>query len=106
MASRAKTSVQGSRSLSPHAEEVMESQDKSLQSEQDEDLEVSFHPCHTPVPPTNPAGPPSIPTGMYMPYIEGPQMDWTVNDDLYHHFLKWHLKCENILECELAALPE
>ena len=25
---------------------------------------------------------------------------------LYHRFLKWHLKCENILECELAALPE
>ena len=41
-----------------------------------------------------------------MPYIEGPCMDWTVNDNLYHRFLKWHLKCENILECELAALPE
>ena len=33
-------------------------------------------------------------------------MDWTVNDSLYHHFLKWKLKCENILECELATLPE
>ena len=33
-------------------------------------------------------------------------MDWTVNDGLYHRFLKWHLKCENILECKLAALPE
>ena len=33
-------------------------------------------------------------------------MDWMVNDGLYHRFLKWHLKCENILECELAALPE
>ena len=33
-------------------------------------------------------------------------MDWTVNDGLYHRFLKWHLKYENILECELAALPE
>ena len=43
---------------------------------------------------------------MFMPYIEGPKMDWTVNDGLYHRFLKWHLKCENILECELAALPE
>ena len=41
-----------------------------------------------------------------MPYIEGPKMDWTVNDGLYHRFLKWHLKCENILECELAMLPE
>ena len=33
-------------------------------------------------------------------------MDWTVNDGLYHRFLKWHLKCENILECKLVALPE
>ena len=43
---------------------------------------------------------------MFMPYIEGPKIDWTVNDGLYHRFLKWHLKCENILECDLAMLPE
>ena len=43
---------------------------------------------------------------MYMPYIEGPPMDWTMNDGLYNRFLKWRLKCENILECELAMLPE
>ena len=42
----------------------------------------------------------------FMPYIEGPKMDWTVNDCLYHRLLIWHLKCENILECELAMLPE
>ena len=41
-----------------------------------------------------------------MPYIEGPKMHWTVNDALYHRFLKWRLKCKNILECELVALPE
>ena len=33
-------------------------------------------------------------------------MDWTVNDGLYYMFLKWKLKCENILDCELAMLPE
>ena len=43
---------------------------------------------------------------MFMPYIEGSKMDWTVNDGLYHRFLKWKLKCENILDCELAMLPE
>ena len=43
---------------------------------------------------------------MFMPYIEGPKMDWTVNDSLYHCFLRWKLKCENTLECDLAALPE
>ena len=26
---------------------------------------------------------------MFMPYIEGPKMDQTVNDSLYHRFLKW-----------------
>ena len=41
-----------------------------------------------------------------MPYIEGPKIDWAGNDGLYHRLLKWHLKCENILECELAMLPE
>ena len=43
---------------------------------------------------------------MFMPYIEGPKMDWTVNDGLYHGFSKWRLKCENILDCELAMFPE
>ena len=33
-------------------------------------------------------------------------MDWTVNDGLYHRFLNLYLKCENILEFELVALPE
>ena len=33
-------------------------------------------------------------------------MDWTVNDGLYNRSLKWRLKCENILEYELAMLPE
>ena len=64
--------------------------------DQEPDSEVSFHPSRTQQ---------AIPT-MSMPYIEGPKMDWTVNDALYHRFLKWCLKCENILECDLAALPE
>ena len=33
-------------------------------------------------------------------------MDWTVNDTLYNRFIKWKIKCENILECELAMLSE
>ena len=43
---------------------------------------------------------------MYMPSIEGPKMYWTVNDNLYHRFLKWKSKCENKLDCELAMLSE
>ena len=33
-------------------------------------------------------------------------MDWMVNNALYHRFLKWKLKCKNILECKLTALPK
>ena len=36
-----------------------------------------------------------------MPYI-GLKMDWTVSNGLHHR----ELKCENILDCELAMLPE
>ena len=41
-----------------------------------------------------------------MLYIKRPNKDWTVSESLYHRFLKWKLKCENILNCELAILPE
>ena len=43
---------------------------------------------------------------LYMSYIGGPKMDWTVNDSLYYRFLKWKIKCENVLDCELAMLSE
>ena len=43
---------------------------------------------------------------MIMPYIEGPRMDWTVWTAVYHRFLKWKIKCKNILDCELAMLSE
>ena len=33
-------------------------------------------------------------------------MDWTMNDGLYNRFIKWQLKCENILDCKLVVLPE
>ena len=33
-------------------------------------------------------------------------MVWTVNDSLYHRFLKWKIKCENILDCKLAMVSE
>ena len=66
-------------------------------------LKCPFDP-HQPLPP-QPVGQLLLVAGIYMPYIEGPHMDWTVNDHLYHRFLKWHLKCKNILECKLVALP-
>ena len=77
-----------------------ESQDESASS--DLEQEVLFHPSLA-----HPAhAVPQVIPSMFMPYIEGPKMDWTVNDGLYHQFLKWRLKCENILQCELDAHPE
>ena len=64
-------------------------------SDQEQDPDVSFHPMISPN---------NIPK-VFIPYIEGPKMNWTVDDGLYHRFLKWHLKCETILDCELANLP-
>ena len=43
---------------------------------------------------------------MNMPHIEGPKMDQTANGGLYHRFLKWKHKCENILDYEHAMLPD
>ena len=54
----------------------------------------------------HPNAPQPVYINMYMPCIKDPQMDWMVYDALYHKFLKWKLKCKNILECELIALPE
>ena len=64
-------------------------------SDKEQDPVVFFQPFQVQVVPN-----------VFMAYIEGSKMDWTVNDSLYHRFLKWHLKCENILECEFVMLPE
>ena len=81
----------------PLPEEMhISSQDEQSSSEQELDPDITFH---------HPRQPQPVPS-MLMPYIKGPKMDWTVKDGLYHTFLKWHLKCKNILECELVTLPE
>ena len=79
--------------------DIPSSHEESASSDHESENEISFHP-------SRPQAPNPTMYNMFMPYIEGPKMDWTVNDSLYHCFLKWKLKCENILECEHAALPE
>ena len=91
-----KSSAWGSNPMPPPEELTPSSQEEPSSSNKEPDPEITFQPHRQPQ---------SVP-GMFIPYIEGPKMDWTVNDGLNHRFLKWHLKCENILECELAALPE
>ena len=106
MAHRPQSSAQRSRAPSQSEEEVIESNEELPSSEHEEDHEVSFHSHNVLQIPPNPMGQLLAVAGMYMPYIEGLCMDWMVNDILYHRFLKWHLKCKNILECKPAALPE
>ena len=76
-------------------ESSMISQDSSSS---DQEMEVQSPQCF----PLSTSQPQSFVQPMCMPYIKGPNMDWTVNDSLYHRFLKWKLKCENILDYELA----
>ena len=42
----------------------------------------------------------------YMPYIEGPKINWSVDDGPYNRFIKWKIRCKNILDCELSMLSE
>ena len=73
--------------MSTQDELVESSQDEVSSSDQEQDPEFTLNPCSLP----------QILLGTFMPYIEGPKMDWTVNNGLYHRFLKWPLKCKNIL---------
>ena len=61
----------------PSSPEETASSDQEI--DQEPDSEVSFHPFRAQQ---------AIPN-MFMLYIEGPKMDWTVNGALYHRFLKW-----------------
>ena len=80
---------------SSEVSENADTQAESSNSDQEPDPEVSFHPAvHSPSTPA-----------MFMPYIEGPKMNWTIDDGQYHRFLKWQLKCETILDFELVNLP-
>ena len=82
------------------SEKIILPEELSEQEETSSDQEVFFNPQ----PSTSKEA--QVRPSMYMPYIEGPTMDWTLNDRLYNRFLKCRLKCKNILECELAVLPE
>ena len=54
-------------------EEVPDQHVESTSSDQESDADVSFYAI-------TPQAPPHFPPNMFMPYIEGPHMDWTVND--------------------------
>ena len=73
-----KSSSEQSKPFSEMSESA-NTQAESSNSDQELDPKVSFHPA-VPSPSTS---------TMFMPYIEGPKINWTVDDGLYHRFLKW-----------------
>ena len=82
-------SAHGKNNLYQNETDISSSQENISSSDQEPDPEVSFHPSRAQ----------QVIPNMFMSYIEGPKMDLTVNDGLYHRYAKFHLKCENILEC-------
>ena len=67
--------------LSAEEEQIPNQTEESASSDQESEAQVSFHTFRTQTPP-------QFPPNMFMPYVEGPHMDWTVNDGFYHRFLK------------------
>ena len=76
MSKSTRSSAQRSRHASPSEEDVIETQEELPSSEHEEDPEVSFNPHQLPQPSQNQTGQPQLVAGMYMPYIEGPHVDW------------------------------
>ena len=76
---------------SAHDNTPMLPEESGVPKSPDLDQEVSFHPSLA-----HPAHPvqQAIPS-MFMLYIEGPKMDWTINDGLYYWLLKWRLKLKH-----------
>ena len=78
------SSAQGTRPVPPCEEDMSNTQKGLSSSEHEADLEVSFHPHQSLQPSTCQVRQPQPAPGMYMSYIEGPCMDWTANNSLYH----------------------
>ena len=83
---RATKPVKASTSTAEKIQDESSAYEGTSSSDQEQDPKVFIQPSQTQLLPN-----------IFMPYIEGPKMDWTVNDSLYHRFLKWCSKCENIL---------
>ena len=75
---KVKSSAKAYTSAMPEQDiDVPSSHEESASSDHESENEISFHPSRSQAP--NP-----VMQNMFMPYIEGPRMDWTVNDSLYH----------------------
>ena len=79
-----KSSSKGTTPVPPTEDDLPSTQEELSSSEQEPDPDVSFYPHILLQPSTSHKRQPQPAPTMYMPYIEGPCMDWTVNDSLYH----------------------
>ena len=70
-------SAKASTSAVEKIQEESSTHEESSSPDQEQDPEVFLQPSQAQVVPN-----------MFMPYIEGPKMDWTVNDGLYHMALE------------------
>ena len=75
---------------SVYQEYSMISQDSSSS---DQEMEVQSPQFFSP----STSQPQSFEQPIFMPYIKGSKMDWTLNDSLFHRLLKWKLNCEIFL---------
>ena len=80
--------------VSTQDEPIENSQEELSSLDQEHDPEVTLSSCRQP----------QLMSNTFMPYIEGPKMDWAVNDGLYHRFLKWCLKCEKYTGMQACSI--
>ena len=69
--------AKASTSVAEKIQDESSAHEESSSSDQEQDPEVFIQQSQAQLLPN-----------MFMSYIEGPMMDWTVNDGLYHRFLK------------------
>ena len=60
----------------PSQDEASTHEESSLEQENDQEVISYFDIAHAQ----------QVIPGIFMPYIQGPKVDWTVNDGLYHRF--------------------
>ena len=98
------TEEEASHDESPHAARAIKDPSTNVLTKTEEEASHDASSTHEESEPeqevyincTHPYAPQPVYTNMYMPYIKGPKMEWMVNNAIYHRFLKWKLKCENM----------
>ena len=73
--------------ISDQEVDLPSSYEDSTNSDHDSENKISFHP-------SRPQATHPVLQSMFMPYIEGPKMDWTVNDSWVPSILEMEIKVQ------------